>query len=122
MLKNLFKTLASFTVVGICIFGVGMLAEPSTGIHSLDAASPCPATSCASGECHGFDNIPLPDGAHEMSCPEATCSSVDCHAWDALIDRYRQASDASMNLWIVFPVVFVVALVLIVKKVGSRHG
>ena len=57
-----------------------------------------------------------------MSCPEATCSSVDCHAGDALIDRYRQASDASMNLWIVFPVVFVVALVLIVKKVGSRHG
>ena len=49
--------------------------------------------------------------------PEAGCSSVECHAWDSLMDRYHQASDASLNLWIIMPVVLVIALVLVVRKV-----
>ena len=54
-----------------------------------------------------------------MTCPEAGCSSVECHAWETLVGGgYRRASDASMNLWFVGPVVLVVALVLIVRKVG----
>ena len=61
--------------------------------------------------------MPQPDGIHEMNCPEASCSSVECHAWDTLTSRYHQASDASLNLWILAPVVGVVALVMLVKKV-----
>lgn len=45
------------------------------------------------------------DGIHEMNCPEASCSSVECHAWDTLTSRYHQASDASLNLWILAPIV-----------------
>ena len=52
-----------------------------------------------------------------MTCPEAACSSTECHAWDSLTNRYHQASDASLNLWILAPVVLVVGLVLLVKKV-----
>ncbi len=51
-----------------------------------------------------------------MVCPEAGCASLECHAWDTLTGRYHQASDASLNLWILAPVVFVVGLVLLVKK------
>ena len=62
---------------------------------------------------HGFDNVPEPDGAHEMTCPEASCADVACHAWDSLTTRYHQASDASLNLWILAPVALVVGLVLL---------
>lgn len=79
---------------------------------------PCPAVGCASGSCHGFDDVPEPDGVHEMTCPEASCASTECHAWDTLATRYYQASDASLNLWVLAPVALVVGLVLIVRKVG----
>ena len=46
------------------------------------------------------------------------CASVECHAWDTLATRYYQASDASLNLWVLAPVALVVGLVLIVRKVG----
>lgn len=72
----------------------------------------------ASGSCHGFDDVPEPDGVHEMTCPEASCASVECHGWETLGSRYHQASDASLNLWILMPVALVVALVGIVRKVG----
>ena len=71
-----------------------------------------------SGSCHGFDDVPEPDGVHEMTCPEASCASTECHAWDTLATRYYQASDASLNLWVLAPVALVVGLVLIVRKVG----
>ncbi len=75
-----------------------------------------PAVGCASGSCHGFGDVPEPDGVHEMACPEAGCASVECHAWDTLATRYHRASDASLNLWILAPVVLVGLLVLIVRK------
>ena len=55
--------------------------------------------------------MPEPDGVHEMSCPESSCSSVECHAWDSLVGRYRQASDASLNVWVLMPVALAVGLV-----------
>lgn len=122
MIKKLIATFAALAVVAACVVGAGVLAEPSTGVRALTAESPCPATQCASGECHGFDDVPLPDGVHEMACPEASCSSVECHAWDSLVGGYRQASDASLTLWLVVPVVVVVALVAIAKGGERRHG
>lgn len=110
-------TIAVFLLVGACVFAAGMAADPSVGApRAIASDSPCPAVGCASGECHGFDDVPEPDGIHEMDCPKAGCSSVDCHAWDTLATRYYQASDASLNLWILAPVVLVVGLVLLVRK------
>lgn len=64
-------------------------------------------------------DVPGPDGVHEMVCPESTCSSVECHAWDTLVSGgYRSASDASLNLWVLGPVVFFGGLILVLKKVG----
>lgn len=117
MARKLALALAAFLLVGACVFAVGILIDPAVGApQPIAADSPCPAVGCASGECHGFDNVPDPDGVHEMDCPKASCSSVDCHAWDTLATRYYQASDASLNLWILAPVVLVVGLVLLVRK------
>ena len=60
--------------------------------------------------------MPGPDGVHEMACPESSCSSVECHAWESLAGRYHQASDASLNVWVLAPVALVVALAIIVRK------
>ncbi|MEQ3361724.1 hypothetical protein [Raoultibacter massiliensis] len=118
MVKKTLITLAAFLLVGACAFGAGALADPSVGLpRAIAEDSPCPATSCASGECHGFGDVPEPDGVHEMECPEAACASVECHAWDTLTERYYSPSDASLNLWLLAPTALVVGLVLLVKKV-----
>ena len=118
MVKRIIITLAAFLLAGACVFGAGALADPSVGLpRAIAEGSPCPATSCASGECHGFDDVPEPDGATEMECPEAACASAECHAWDTLTERYYSPSDASLNLWLLAPVALVVGLVLLVKKV-----
>ena len=118
MFRKVIITVVVFALTGLCVFGVGAVADPDVGApQAIAPESACPVVGCASGECHGFDNVPQPDGVHEMTCPEAACSSTECHAWDSLTDRYHQASDASLNLWILAPVVLVVGLVLLVKKV-----
>lgn len=118
MVKKLIAAAAVFLVVGACVFAVGMTADSTVGLpQAVVSDSPCPATSCASGTCHGFEDVPDPDGTSEMSCPEATCASVECHAWNSLTTRYYQPSDASMNLWLLAPVALVVGLVLLVRKV-----
>ncbi len=120
MTKKIILALAAFFVVGACVFGIGKLAEPQTAVLSIEADSPCPVVGCSSGECHGFGNVPEPDGIHEMSCPEASCSSTECHAWDSLITRYHQASDASLNVWILTPVALVVGLVVLVRVLSKK--
>lgn len=117
MPKRLVLTLAVFLVVGALVFVGGVASNAQVGFPQVIASdSPCPAVGCASGECHGFDNIPMPDGIHELSCPEISCSATDCHAWDTLVTRYYQPSDSSLNLWIIAPILLVVGLVLIVRK------
>lgn len=117
-MRKLLITLVTVAVVVACVFGVGVLASPDVAPpRPITAESPCPAVGCASGQCHGFDAVPAPDGVHEMTCPEAGCVSVECHAWDTLAGRYHQASDAAMNLWVLAPVVLVIVLVLVVRKV-----
>ena len=102
----------------------GLAAAPESGIRPITADSPCPAAGCASGECHGFADVPEPDGVHEMACPEASCASVECHAWDALVGRYHQASDASLNAWFLMPTTLVLGLWLLAKWSGraGRRG
>lgn len=119
MVKKTIITLAVFVLACGVSFAAGAAADPAVGFpREIASGSPCPATSCASGSCHGFDDVPEPDGVHEMDCPKATCSSVECHAWDTLVDRYHQPSDASLNVWLVAPAVLVLGLVLLVKKMG----
>lgn len=119
MVRRIVITVLSFVLVGICVFAAGAVSDVSVGLpRPIEANSSCPAAGCASGTCHGFDNVPEPDGVHEMACPEATCASVECHAWDVLTTRYYQPSDASLNLWVLAPVALVAGLVLIVRKVG----
>lgn len=118
MIKKLILVLIAFSLISVPVFMAGVIADDTVGLpEKITSDSACPATGCASGVCHGFDNVPSPDGVHEMVCPEASCSSVECHAWDTMMGRYHQASNASLNLWIVMPVVLVLTLVLIVKKV-----
>ena len=90
MFKKLLVTLVAFLLAGACVLAAGAAAEPATGVRPIEADSPCPAVGCASGSCHGFDDVPEPDGVHEMTCPEASCASVECHAWDSLVPGVRR--------------------------------
>ena len=102
----------------IAVTVVGFAAVPSLAIQPIAADSLCPAAGCASGTCHGFDAVPEPDGVHEMMCPEAGCASAECHGWDSLIGRYHQASDMSLNVWILMPVALVLGRWLLVRRMG----
>ncbi|WP_165055465.1 MULTISPECIES: hypothetical protein [unclassified Adlercreutzia] len=120
------KPLLALAVIAMVLAGVaaaGFAAEPTSGILPITADSACPAAGCASGQCHGFADVPEPDGVHEMVCPEAGCASVECHAWDSLTGRYHQASDMSLNLWILMPVALVLGLWLLTRVLpkGGRH-
>ena len=118
------KKLIAAAVLAVAIMldvDVGFALEPRSAVLSIAADSPCPAAGCASGECHGFGAVPEPDGVHEMVCPEAGCAyTVECHAWDSLAGRYRQASDASLNLWILMPTVPVLGLWLMARRMGRN--
>lgn len=117
-------TAAVFAGLMALVLGAGALMEPRTALLPVEADSPCPVTACASGECHGFGAVPEPDGVTEMACPEAGCASTECHAWDTLAGRYHQASDASLNLWILMPALLVIGLVALVRGLsrGGRGG
>lgn len=114
------KILAAGILVALVavVAAVGLAVAPDSAICPITADSPCPAAGCASGVCHGFDAVPEPDGVHEMMCPEAGCASVECHGWDSLIGRYHQASDMSLNVWILMPVALVLGLWLFVRRMG----
>ena len=119
MVKKILLSLLTFVVVGACVVGVGFALEPESGFHALDENAACPVVGCASESCHGFDNVPEPNGEYEMNCPEVSCSSTSCHAWDTLIGKYKQASDASMNIWILAPVLLVVGLVVLITVLSK---
>ncbi len=120
MVKRLICVVVAFLLAAACVFAAASVSLQSVGApQAIDASSPCPATGCASGECHDYEHVPQPDGVHEMSCPESSCASTECHAWETLTGGgYRSASDASLNLWVLGPVVFFGGLVLLLKKMG----
>ncbi len=121
-MRKILTTLAVLAAMAALVAVAGFALAPESAVLPVAADSPCPATGCASGACHGFGDVPGPDGVHEMICPEAGCASVECHAWDSLMGRYHQASDASLNLWILMPVGLVVALVLGVNMLSRKEA
>lgn len=124
MVKKLLVALLAFAVCAVAVYAAcaAIGAENDVSLpKSITEDSPCPVVYCASGECHGFDNVPAPDGIHEMKCPEVNCYSAECHAWETLASRYHQASNGSLNLWVLAPVMLVLGLVLIVKRVGNKN-
>lgn len=120
-MKKALLAVAAIVALAAACLAAGFAIEPQSSIAPIAPDSPCPAAGCASGSCHGFGAVPEPDGVHEMTCPEAGCASAECHAWDALTGRYHQASDASLNLWIIMPTVLVLGIVVIVR-VLSKGG
>lgn len=123
-MKKAIMAVAVVAVLVAACFAVGFAMEPRSSIVPITAEVPCPAVGCASGECHGFGAVPTPDGVHEMVCPEAGCASAECHAWDAMMGRYHQASDASLNVWIIMPTVLLLGVILMVRllsKGGRRE-
>lgn len=121
MVKKSVITVVVFALVGACVFAASAAIDSSVSLpQPITADSACPVVGCASGVCHGFDNVPQPDGIHEMTCPETTCSSTECHAWGTLATRYHRASDASLNLWVLAPVVLIVGLVALVRKLSEN--
>ena len=76
MPKKLLAVLALLAAIA-AVIAVGFALAPDSAIRPIAADSPCPVVGCASGSCHGFDDVPEPDGVHEMTCPEASC------AWSA---------------------------------------
>lgn len=121
------KRLLAAAVVGAVLVGavgVGFAVAPDSGLHLLTADAACPVAGCTNGACHGYDAVPEPDGRSEMRCPEAGCTSVECHGWETLAGRYHQASDMSLNLWILMPVVLVLGLWVVSRRLskGERHA
>ena len=125
MAKGIAAVTAFFAVVATCALLLGFAVEGDSGVHRIEPTSPCPVVGCAAESCHGYNDIPQPDGVHEMICPEVGCAATSCHAWETLQNRYHQASSTSLMLWILAPVVFVIALLFMMglfKGPKSRTG
>lgn len=117
MFRRIAIVSCAFILVSACLFGAVSLADESVGLPKpIVAESPCPAVGCANGECHGFDDVPEPDGVHELTCPEESCSSKECHAWQTLSNRYHQASDMSLNVWLMVPAILACIGIIVVRK------
>ena len=55
-----------------------------------------------------------------MVCPEMGCSSADCHAWDSFVNRYHQASDASLSVWLLTPAAVTVGVIALKGLTGKE--
>jgi hypothetical protein len=121
MLKRLIATSLFFVLVAAGAY-LALAAAAPDGValpETITAATPCPVAGCTQpdGACHAADAAPVPDGSFAMVCPKVKgCADTTCHAWDRLTTHYNRPNDSSLNLWILAPVVFTVALVLVVKK------
>ncbi len=73
MPKKLLAVLALLAAIA-AVIAVGFALAPDSAIRPIAADSPCPVVGCASGSCHGFDDVPdaprtgHPCGVHEMTC------------------------------------------------------
>ncbi len=128
MAKGIAAVTAFFAVVATCALLLGFAVEGDSGVYRIEPTSPCPVVGCVAESCHGYNDIPQPDSVHEMICPEVGCAATSCHAWETLQNRYHQASSTSLMLWILAPVVFVIALLFMMglfkgqkPKTGSER-
>ena len=63
-MRKIIATVVVFLLAGACVVGAVALVQPDVlSVRPIAADSPCPVVGCASGECHGFDDVPEPDGA-----------------------------------------------------------
>lgn len=113
-------TIVVFIFVGALCFLAGSCAgQPVVALpQAITDDTPCPVAGCTQAEaCHAAAPAPEPDGNFVMSCPiDKGCASTDCHAWSHISDLRMRPSDIAMNLWIITPVVLVLALVALVRK------
>jgi hypothetical protein len=121
MPKRLIVTSLFFVLIAASAYlALAAMAPDAVALpNAITAATPCPVAGCTQldGACHAATIAPIPDGSFEMVCPKVKgCADSTCHAWDKLTTHYNKPSDSSLNLWILAPVVFTVALVLIVRK------
>ncbi|MDR0500036.1 MAG: hypothetical protein LBG97_02155 [Coriobacteriales bacterium] len=120
LLKSLVATSALCIILAFAIFGVAW-AGSKDDIALPEPILPetlCPVAKCTQpdGSCHASAAAPEPDGSFAMICPKVSCSEYSCHAWER-VSSSSKPSDAAMNLWIITPVVLVLGLIILVKKV-----
>ena len=121
MPKKILITLLVFIVMGVFVFGIMRLTnQQSVALPERIAPdTPCPVVGCTQPDsgCHADGPYPEPDGVILMECPrDVGCTDSQCHAWDRIEMRRTSPNDASMNLWILAPVVLVLLLVGLVRK------
>ena len=116
MAKKAAVILSVFLFVGLLtVVAASLPLSDAPQLQAVTLESPCPVAACSNGSCHSYDDVPDPDGVTSLACPESSCSSTECHAWDSLINR-SQASDISLNLWIILPALIVAAVVLVARR------
>lgn len=123
MLRKLLLTLLSFLLATILICVAVFTAAPTVvGLpEPINAETPCPVAGCTQtdGACHAAGPVPTPDGREVLVCPiDSGCSSQMCHAWNRIVAKETHAhpSDASLNIWILAPVILTVALIVLLRK------
>ena len=59
-----------FLLIGALVFVAGgVAADSSPSLQAITPVTACPVTSCASGLCHDYENVPEPDGVNEPYLP-----------------------------------------------------
>jgi hypothetical protein len=120
MPRKLLLALFAFGLAGVLILLVGWATgQPAATLpERITATTVCPVAGCAQADgCHAAKPAPVPDGSFEMLCPRTEgCADVECHAWDRIETTRGKPSDVSLNLWILTPVLLVVGLVLLIRK------
>ncbi|MDR2109496.1 MAG: hypothetical protein LBP28_08600 [Coriobacteriales bacterium] len=123
MRKRILPTIVLFLLVAVLVFFAAQALDGQSVAlpQAIGAETPCPVAGCTQpdGACHAAAAAPVPDGSFEMVCPRvAGCADVNCHAWDRIESGTMRdkPSDISMNLWIIAPVILVLALVALVRK------
>jgi hypothetical protein len=120
VIRNVIVTTVIFIVAAVAVFAIAAAATSSVKLPAvIDAQTPCPVAGCTQpdGSCHAGNPSPIPDGSFSMSCPKVQgCSDISCHAGNRLSTHFNKPSDASLNLWILAPVILAMGLIFLVRK------
>ncbi|MDR1422539.1 MAG: hypothetical protein LBI64_06730 [Coriobacteriales bacterium] len=123
MPKKFILTLVVFVAVGALVF-VTSWAFNTQGIAlpaPITEETLCPVAGCTQPDkgCHAAQAAPEPDGSFTMICPRVKgCADSTCHAWERIDAPRSKPSDASMNLWILAPVILVLGLMGLTRKLS----